>query len=76
MSENIPNRCQHKTRTHVSHNIHETHTYQCKLDENHGVMHEADGPVGHKIIWYREGPPPEIDYSTRFLFGRSLEMSK
>lgn len=66
--------CQHKTRAKRTH-IYDTHTVQCRKEEGHDGMHEADNGVGHVVYWFKEGPPPDVDYSQRFRFGVWIDSS-
>lgn len=64
-----PPRCQHKTRhAPSSYNKHALHTLQCDLPEGHDGAHKHEIIEGREVLWFREGPPPAIDYSTRFRF--------
>lgn len=62
-------RCQHKTRhAPSSYNKHALHTLQCDLDEHTDSRHVHKLNDSREVIWFREGPPPDVDYSTRFRF--------
>lgn len=71
MSDIAP-RCQHETRhSFKSHNKHDTHTLRCSLAEGHADAHQwIDADTKRSVVWFREGPPPDIDYSTRFRFSK------
>lgn len=65
MSDN--SQCEHKTRVPRKHKY-DLHTVQCSLEKGHDGMHQAENGVGHTSYWVNDGPPPEIDYSTKFRF--------
>lgn len=60
----------HATRSH----IHDMHTVKCMLEEGHDGMHAAPNGVGHVVYWTQG--VNNFDYSTRFRFGKHLEISK
>lgn len=68
------NQCKHKTRVPRKH-FHDMHTVQCRKEQGHDGMHEAENGVGHTSYWINEGPPPDVDTSTRFRFGIFIDSS-
>jgi len=62
--------CAHKTRhSFKSYNKHDTHTLQYYDPSGHDGAHQwKDDVTGRSVIWFNDGPPPEVDYSTRFRF--------
>lgn len=66
----MSDQCAHKTRhSFKSHNKHDTHTIQCTQAAGHDGAHQwIDADTKRSVIWFREGPPPDVDYSTRFRF--------
>jgi hypothetical protein len=67
-----PFKCQHKTRhSFTKGNKFKTHTLQCCHPAGHDGAHQwTDTDTKRSVVWFREGPPPDIDYSTRFRFSK------
>jgi len=56
--------CLHKTRhSFKKYNKHDTHTLQCCKGAHDDAAHEwVDPTTGRTVIWFNDGPPPDIDY--------------